>query len=100
MLVDVTFLAPKQTLQTANNQELRMFVPEKYVLPFEGGSAVWVADQSAGVARRRSVRTGVVSNGGLIEIEGLALGTRIITTDIDGLKDGQRIRVTGEDPSD
>ncbi len=97
MLVDVTFLASKQASQTQTNQELRMFVPEKFVVPFEGGSAVWLADQSAGVARRKSIKTGAVANGGLIEVEGLAVGSRIITSGTEDLADGDRIRVTGED---
>lgn len=97
MLVDVAFLAPEQSSQPQSNQELRIFIPEKYIRPFEGGSFVWVADQSAGLARRKLVQTGAAGAGGLIEVEGLTLGTRIITTGLDDLTNGQRIRVSGED---
>ena len=59
---------------------------------------MWVADQSAGVARRTPVETGSAGTGGLIEIsKGLDVGSRIITLGTDGMTDGERIRVTGED---
>jgi HlyD family secretion protein len=99
MLVDVTFLAPKQQKQTAESeQELRLYLPQQFVLPSEGGHFVWLADQSAGVARRTPVETGSIGIGGLIEIaKGLDVGSRIITLGTDGMTDGERIRVTGED---
>lgn len=100
MLVDVTFLAPKQIAKTNANQKLRMFVPENFVIAQDGNFVVWVADQSEGVARRRIVQTGVKGNDGMIEVEGLSLGTRIITTGIENLTDGQRINVRGESPPD
>ena len=101
MLVDVTFLAPKQLQQSAEpEQELRLYLPQQFVLTEESRQFVWLADQSAGVARRTPVETGSVGPGGLIEIiKGLDVGSRIITLGSDGLTDGQRIRVTGEDDS-
>ncbi len=102
MLVDVTFLAPKPLIPVLEaDQELRLYLPEKHVWQFEGGSFVWLADQSAGVARRAPVKTGVAAGTGLVEITaGLPIGSRILTTGIEGIEDGDRIRVTGEDNVD
>lgn len=98
MLVDVTFLAPQVAArQTGTNQALRLYLPQQFVLPSETGQFVWLADQSAGVARRQPVQTGSVGNAGLIEIaSGLDVGSRIVTSGTEGLEDGDRIRVTGE----
>lgn len=99
MLVDVTFLAPKQvdSPNKENETELRLYLPEEHVRQDEGDSIVWVADQSAGVARRRTVELGSSSIDGLVEIEnGLDVSSRIIVGNTEGLKDRQRIRVTGE----
>ncbi len=99
MLVDVTFLAPKQTRQFAESkQELRIFVPQEYVHSFGGSPSVWVADQSRGLARRVAIETGTVANGGLIEVvRGLDVASRLITAGAEGLKDRDRIRIAGED---
>lgn len=100
MLVDVTFLAPKQTAKDveSSTQEMRLYLPEKLIGSHEGSPMVWVADQSSGRAHRTMVTVGRSSNGGLIEIEdGLNVGSRIITSGIDGLREGDRINVTGED---
>lgn len=99
MLVDVSFLAPKHKKQAVESeQELRLYLPQQFVLASESGNFVWVADQSAGVARRTPVETGSVGTGGLIEIsKGLDVGSRIITLGTEGMTDGERIRVTGED---
>ena len=98
MLVDVTFLAPKQNLQMdLSEQELRIFIPQKLVGQYEGSPMVWVADQSRGIARRVTVETGSAGNGGLIEIvTGLDIGSRVIATGAEDLSDRDRIRITGE----
>ncbi len=99
MLVDVTFLSQKHRDTSREvKQELRLYVPQQFVGQFDGSRFVWLADQSAGVAHRQSVSSGAVGNGGLVEITGgLTPGSRIITAGIEGLKDGDRIRITGED---
>jgi HlyD family secretion protein len=98
MLVDVTFLAPKSTRRDATpSGRLRLFVPERVVLEDDSGAFVWAADQSAGVARRTPVELGAAGPHGLVEvIRGLDVTSRIIASGHDGLRDGQRIRVTGE----
>jgi len=101
MLVDVTFLAPKQPEQAPEpSQELRLYIPEQLIRQGDGGAFVWIADQSERIARKTSVETGAVGSNGLIEITGgLEVSSRIIVSGSDGLQDGNRIKVTGEDPS-
>jgi multidrug efflux pump subunit AcrA (membrane-fusion protein) len=68
------------------------------VLQGEGGAYVWVADQSAGLARKIPVTTGAAATGGLIEVtQGLDAGSRIIARGFEELIDGARIRVVSEE---
>jgi RND family efflux transporter MFP subunit len=101
MLVDVTFLAPKQPEQTTEpSQEVKLYVLGQLIHQGEGGSFVWLADQSAGIARKTTVQTGAVGSNGLVEItSGLTVTSRILSGGIDGLQDGDRIKVTSEDAS-
>jgi HlyD family secretion protein len=99
MLVDVTFLATKPPEAVADvSEELRLYVPQQLVQRDEGGACVWLADQTGGVARKETVTTGNVGNGGLVEVTGhISIASRIIARGQDGLSDGKRIRVVGED---
>ncbi|MDG1874040.1 MAG: HlyD family efflux transporter periplasmic adaptor subunit [Mariniblastus sp.] len=100
MLVDVTFLAPKQNSSRSSEakKEMRLYLPAQFIQQGEGGPFVWLADQSAGIVRRTSITQGATGNGGLVEIKaGLEMGSRVITSGADGLKDGSRIKITGED---
>ena len=98
MLVDVTFLAPKLPEQTTEpSQVLKLYVQGNLIHQGDGGSFVWLADQSAGVARKTIVQTGAVGTNGLVEItSGLTVSSRLISGGSDGLKNGERIKVTGE----
>jgi RND family efflux transporter MFP subunit len=97
MLVDVTFLAPpSEGRDTAAAPRLHLYVPPVVVRQDEQGPFVLVADQSAGVARRVRIETGATT-GELIEItKGLTASSRLIAGGSEGLRDGDRIRVTGE----
>jgi len=99
MLVDVTFLAPKQPERTSEaTQEVKLYVLQQLIQQGEGGSFVWLADQSDGVARKTTIQTGAVGSNGLVEItSGLTVSSRIISSGTDGLQDGDRITVTSED---
>ena len=99
MLVDVTFLAPREPQsETGRTEPLRLFVPNHLVQRGEGGAFVWIADQASGVARRTNVEVGRVGSNGLVEVvKGLNVASRLITSGADELKDGARILVTGED---
>ena len=99
MLVDVKFLAPEQeqSAELAVEQELRLFIPSRLVATFEGENVVWVADQSSGLAKRRTVVL-AQSKGELVEVtEGLDIGSRIISSNTESLRENQRIRVVGEE---
>ncbi|MEX2137669.1 MAG: efflux RND transporter periplasmic adaptor subunit [Pirellulales bacterium] len=100
MLVQVTFLAPKSdTSAMATSHKMRVFVPRSLVESGEGGNAVWVADLTAGVARRKPVQLGAALPGGLVEVEGLTPADKLIVAGRESLEDGDRIRVTGDDTS-
>jgi HlyD family secretion protein len=101
MLVDVTFLQGQEGQESRDESQktvVRLFVPAALVRSDGGESYVWVADQSAGVARRTVIETGSSDGNGHVEVvRGLNVSTRLITSGTDGLTSGMRIRVTGED---
>ena len=99
MLVDVTFLAPKtdQDKQPPTEQ-MKIYTLQQLIHQGEGGSYVWVADQSDSVAHKVPVKTGQVGSNGLVEItSGLTITSRIISSGTDGLQDGDAIKISGED---
>ena len=102
MLVDVTFLAPKQgENQDASKQELRLLVWKDLVFDNGGVSVVWVANQTEGIAEKTEVELGQRGSDGMVEIlSGLDVGSRLISRGLDGLADGNRIKVTGESAPD
>jgi HlyD family secretion protein len=100
MLVQVTFLAPKSEEPAGElKSKLRVYVPRSLIESSEHGSRVWIADPTAGVARSRHVQLGNALPGGLVEVEGLTPSDKLIVGGREGLEDGDRIRVTGEDQS-
>jgi RND family efflux transporter MFP subunit len=101
MLVDVTFLAPKQLEQSVEpSQELRIYIPQHLILQGESGSFVWVGDQSSNVAWKTAIQIGSSGTGGMVQVTGgLTIASRLIDSETDGLNNGDRIRVTGESPN-
>lgn len=102
MLVQVTFLAPKQegALATKGEPVLRVAAPGELVAASGDETVVWVADLANGVARRKKVAVGRPISQDLVEItSGLAIGDRLIVSGRESLHDGERIRVAGEDTS-
>jgi multidrug efflux pump subunit AcrA (membrane-fusion protein) len=99
MLVDVTFLAPKPVGDaSAAEQVTRLYVPQQSVQKDETGAYVWLADQSAGVAKQAMVTPGQAIDGGLVEVtSGLSMASRVIARGHEGLSAGDRIRVRGEE---
>ena len=98
MLVQVTFLAPA-AMKSADPdaQPLRVMVYRQLVETSEGRAHVWVADQAGGVARKMPVQLGP-NSGDFVEVSaGLTPADRLISGGREGLRDGQRIRITGED---
>ena len=100
MLVQVTFLSvPRAKAGPARTRE-RLWIPQQLVDSTEGGSHVWLADQAAGLARRRAVKLGQRGPSGQVEVvEGLSPADKLIAGGREGLRDGDRITITGEDRS-
>lgn len=100
MLVQVTFLAPPAPKASgAETQALRLLIPRQLVESGEGGTRVWLADRAAGVARARGVKLGQASADLVEVVDGLVVTDRLISGGREGLRDGQRITVAGEDAS-
>jgi RND family efflux transporter MFP subunit len=98
MLVQATFLAPASPKTAESLSEtLRLLLPRHLVESGDGGARVWVADQAAGVARLRAVKLGPAAGEWVEVADGLNAADRIIAGGREGLRDGQRITVTGED---
>jgi HlyD family secretion protein len=102
MLVDVTFLAPKQGgNQDASAQELSLLVSENLIFLDGGQTFIWVADQSKGIAKKTEIELGKRGNDGMVEIlSGLDIGSRLISGSVDGLEDRDRVKVMGEAVAD
>ncbi len=99
MLCQVTFLAPPRPAGPAKegSEPYRLLVPRQLVEPSGEGGRVWVADLLSGTARTRTVRLGLTA-GDLVEVaSGLDPTDRLIVAGRDGLRDGDRVRVVGED---
>jgi RND family efflux transporter MFP subunit len=98
MLVQVTFLAPPRPMvPNLEAEPLRLLIPRSLVTPIEGGPRVWTADQAAGVARLKAIKLGMESGEWVEVVEGLQATDRLIAGDREGLRDGQRITVAGEE---
>ena len=101
MLVATTFLASEQpeSESDSSEQQERLLVPRQLVESAGDGHTLWVADPS-GVARLKSVRLGKAGTEDLVEVvEGLTPTDRLISGGREGLSDGDRITITGEDGS-
>ena len=97
MLVDATFLAPPPAEKRSSEEDVSLYVPESLIQKTDGGASVWVADQSAGVARLVPITLGAQASGGLIEVAGgLNVTSRLIVSGYESLRDGARIRIAGE----
>jgi HlyD family secretion protein len=99
MLVEVTFIAAEPSEAAAKPSErLRLLIPEQFVQRDGGTTFVWTADQSAGLVVRTEIQLGTIANGGLVEVTaGLTPASRLVASGHDTLRDGQRIRVSGEE---
>ena len=98
MLCQVTFLSPPRPAADDKKREpYRMLVPRQLVDNTGAGPALWVADRLSGTARRRTVELGL-SAGDLVEVvAGLDTSDKVIVGGREGLREGARVRVTGED---
>ncbi len=98
MLATATFLSPqndgsRETLSPAE----RMFVPASLVQSQGSQSFIWVADENS-KAQSRSVEIGVKSKDDLVEIKsGLKVTDKLIASGLDSLRNGSRIKLSGDD---
>ena len=73
-------------------------IPRGLIDTSSGSSTVWIADQSEGVARRRTITTGAAKSNELVEVtSGLSIGDRLIASGRETLTERQRIRIRGEE---
>ncbi len=99
MLCQVTFLSPPRTEAPGErkHEPYRMLVPKQLIESSAAGPALWVADRLSGTARRRVVELGLAA-GDLVEVvSGLDASDKVIVGGREGLRDGDRVRVAGED---
>jgi RND family efflux transporter MFP subunit len=99
MLVDTTFLAPKPDVPDQDTaRELKLYIPAILLGQEQNASFVWIADRTNGVARKIEIETGPAAQDGLVEvIRGLNVSNRLISSGRESLRDGDRIRITGEE---
>jgi HlyD family secretion protein len=100
MLAQVTFFAPETPELKSNGEQdpVRLLVARELVETTDSGASVWVADMHHGVARLRAVQVGRAGTEQLVEVtQGLTALDKLIVGGREGLADGQRIEVTGED---
>ena len=99
MLVQVTFLAPEESATGSESSQppRRLLVPRQLVEEAPEGNTVWIAG-AEGAARRQRVTLGNTGSAALVEvIEGLTATDKLISGGRAGLRDNQRIKITGED---
>jgi HlyD family secretion protein len=102
MLAQVTFLAPRQTTDTADtsHEPLRLLIPRSLVIGADGSSSVWIVDPVTSGARRQSIQLGKAGTEELVEVsQGLDPTAKLIASGREFLSDGSRVRITGEDAS-
>ncbi|HEY3322453.1 MAG TPA: efflux RND transporter periplasmic adaptor subunit [Planctomycetota bacterium] len=97
MLARIQFIAAASKA-SASASGYRIFAPQRLLAMHTGGHAeTWVVDKGRSVALRRGVQTGPVRLNDWIEIvSGLQPGDALIDNPPASLKDGQKIRVSGE----
>ncbi len=99
MLVQTTFLSPHPKDNAEHIVDaFQVAVPRSLVDTSQGGARVWVADQAGGVGRQRSIKLGRPLTAELVEVtEGLTAADKLIVAGREGLSDGERIKIVGED---
>lgn len=98
MLVAATFLAPAtEASRKSVNEVEQTWVPASLVQSSGSGAIVWIVDENS-LARKRAIELGGKANGELVVVHsGLKATDKLIATGRDGLRDGARVHVTGDD---
>lgn len=99
MLVTATFLSPEKLGQNVSEMEERecLFVPKQLVQANEEGDFIWLVDGN-GRATQASIQRGESYSEALVEItSGLKVTDKLIASDTRQLREGQGVRIKGED---
>ncbi len=98
MLVTATFLAANNDAsQSPASLTEQILVPSSLVQSPGSEAFVWTVDENS-TARKRSVTLGGESQEALVVVNaGLKVTDKLIVQGLDGLRDGARVRVTGDD---
>ncbi|NNJ24732.1 efflux RND transporter periplasmic adaptor subunit [Alienimonas chondri] len=98
MLVKATFLAPPTADEAAGEgKRERLLVPRRLVEREGESRSVWIA-AADGTARRQPVTLGDAGTEDLVEVaDGLQPTDKLLSGGREGLGDGDRIEITGED---
>jgi HlyD family secretion protein len=103
MLVTNTFLGTAaetgEGLSQGDSESRRhsIFVPDRLLVQRQEGPAIWVVD-GAGRAQLQGVAVERATGSGLLEIKsGLKITDKLITSNTERLKSGQRVRISGFD---
>lgn len=98
MLVEATFLAPPSADKSEQSGEhFRLYVPRLLIQGTNQEARVWIVEPGHERAQLRAVKLGQAA-GELVEVtSGLDPTQRLIVAGRETLREGDRIRVTGED---
>ncbi len=100
MLVAATFMPPKRETkrdESSPSESERLFVPRVLIQSKDSAPFVWAVDAN-GIARKRPVELQGKGNEDLVAIQsGLRVTDKLIASELDGLRDGMRVKVSGDD---
>lgn len=88
------FLA-RVTFDLATSEDV-LLLPAAAVLGAQGAQSVFIID--SGTAARRTVRTGLTSQGRIEIVSGLSEGEQVVVTGNANLREGMSVRVAGAEP--
>ncbi len=100
MLVTAAFLAsPNEADQSASSESEQLFVPRPLIQSSEAAPYVWIVEANA-LARKRVVELAGKNGGELVAIKsGLKVTDKLITSGLEGLREGMKVVVSGDDPN-
>jgi len=97
MIAAVRFLAPPASGSTTTETARRLVVPRRLLVADGGETRVWVLDPVAGRADLRAVELAPGDGETAVVVGGLNPTDKLIATGREGLRQGARVRVVGED---
>ncbi len=91
-------MSVRAVLRLGTDREAEVVPRDALIRYPDGRTIVWVArvDGDRYVVSERLVRTGLVFDGSVEILDGLAVGERVVIRGNEALRDGQQVRVIGE----